>query len=163
MKDAKRVQSIKIEDKAIKFLGFNLRMLLFISLVLCVNGTFLPVIIGQRSGQYFRLKYPNCTIKHDKIVTFGDGTCHGGLINSYFCAFDGGDCIDFNIAYPTCNKAANPELVGDGTCHEEYNYEDCQYDGGDCCDKIDDDRLGDGICHGGFFFSAGCLYDKGDC
>ena len=72
------------------------------------------------------------------------------------------DCIDFNIAYPSC-YAVEPENVGNGVCQEEYNNEECGFDGGDCCLKKGDKRIGDGVCYAGYFNTASCLYDNGDC
>jgi Periplasmic protein TonB, links inner and outer membranes len=53
-------------------------------------------------------------------------------LNTYECHFDGGDCLEFNVAYPSCN-VENPSLVGNGVCDGgDYNTEACGHDGGDC-------------------------------
>ena len=62
------------------------------------------------------------------INELGDGICQH---NSEGCNFDDGDCDFFNAVYPVCS-ADKPYLVGDDSCHEEYNSMECAYDGGDC-------------------------------
>jgi hypothetical protein len=166
-KDSVRVQKVQIEDKILyirfgKYASFNLRTTLFVFLLATTITCFTPIIIGQNNGTYFRLKYPKCNVMSELINTFNDGKCDGGLQNSYACGFDGGDCIDFNIAYPICDTS-EPESVGNGVCDEENNKKECSYDGGDCCEKKGDLSLGDNICHAGHFNTAKCLYDSGDC
>ena len=65
----------------------------------------------------------------------GNGICDNfDSLNTKGCAFDGGDCLDFNKEHPGC-KAPNIKLLGDGDCDgPEYNNEACDYDGGDCED-----------------------------
>ena len=123
----------------------------------CCNGNIIKTIIlnsmlvmslgfwaffksNQRYGVYFYRTYPYCNIEDDEVIKFGDGICDGGLLNSIECDFDGGDCINFNIAYPNC-ETLEPTRIGDGTCDEVYNNEDCKYDGADCCPFGDPARL----------------------
>jgi hypothetical protein len=47
----------------------------------------------------------------------------GGVLNIYDCDFDGGDCINFNIAFPNC-KALNPADIGNNICDVDYNITD---------------------------------------
>ena len=50
-------------------------------------------------------------------------------LNTYQCKFDGGDCLEFNVAYPLCD-VEKPSLVGNGVCDGgEYNTERCAWDG----------------------------------
>lgn len=167
MADSEKVQKVKLEDKIIgirlgRFCVFNLRMALLLVLFFITVSGFVPVAIMQISGRYFSMEYPGCNIPATDISSINDGVCDGGIQNSYACRFDGGDCLDFNIAYPTCD-ASEPEKVGDGNCEEEYKTPECKYDGGDCCEKYGDKNLGDGQCHAGFYHTAQCLYDSGDC
>ena len=62
----------------------------------------------------------------------GDGECYGGSLNRIKCEFEGGDCINFNLAYPDCS-VEKAFKVGNNECDEEYNTPDCKFDGGDCC------------------------------
>jgi hypothetical protein len=163
MKDTAKIDEIEINDLAMTTcLGISLRPFLFMGLLGIMLLGFMPVIIGQSSGAYFKLKYPNCIVSPEQIGNFGNDQCDGGFLNSFACDFDGGDCSDYNLAYPTCN-ALIPKKVADGTCDEENDIEECGYDGGDCCQAKGSDYLGDGICHAGMFNSPRCLFDSGDC
>lgn len=167
MQDSGKVQKVKIEDKILsiklgRFCVFNLRMLLLLIMLLVMVAGFVPVVISQISGEYFKMKLPDCNIPPWKIPSINDGVCNGGIQNTFMCDFDGSDCISFNIEYPTC-VASEPSEVGDGNCQKEYNNLECKYDGGDCCEKQNDGNLGDGVCHAGFYHTAQCLYDSGDC
>jgi len=142
--------------------GLQLRPLIMLIIFLSTIVVFIPITFQQARGLYFYDKYPNCLVQPNQIFKFGDGNCDGGLFNTFECAFDGHDCIDFNLAYPGC-KAINPSKVGDGECHKENDNEQCGYDGGDCCEVINDEFWGDGDCHGGFYNTWACKYDRGDC
>lgn len=49
------------------------------------------------------------------------------------CAFDGGDCFDFNSMYPNCVVEDMSLLLGNGVCDgSPYDSEGCRYDGGNC-------------------------------
>ena len=170
-KDTKRVKMIRIEDRSdgskclifgSKGESLKTRSLLFFVLVTIMYLAFAIVIRRQLSGYYLRQKYPSCDIAVEDMYKLNDGVCDGGFVNSFQCGFDGGDCIDYKIAYPTCN-AVIPEEVGDGICQKVHNVRECGYDGGDCCPVKGDEHLGDGVCHGGWFNTANCLYDNGDC
>ena len=164
-KDAKRVREVQFEDntKKTRFFGLiQLRSVMFLVLLVVMMSAYTFVAFRQNSGYYFEQKYPHCAIPIEDMRKLGDGSCDGGIMNTYQCGFDHGDCIDFNIAYPSCN-AVTPEKVGDGTCEAQYNIDQCGFDGGDCCPVKGDKHMGDGICHAGFFNTAACLYDNGDC
>jgi hypothetical protein len=164
-RDTKESKKIQIVDIAPKILcGFPLRPFMFLLLLCLMMGTFVSVVvIGQRNGLFFSKQFPNCHVTSDNIAMLKDGKCNGGVLNSFQCGFDGGDCLDFNMAFPNC-KALNAYEVGDGVCQREYNTEECGYDGGDCCPLSKEDTyLGDGQCHGGAYLTETCAYDHGDC
>lgn len=166
-----RVSRTEVED----FMGGTTFMKMYIParlIVFLVLVSTMASLVGffvrqQISGKYFFDKFPYCTIDVSDIPKIGDGYCNGGQFNSIACAFDGGDCIDFNLEYPNC-KATEPELVGNDFCNFELNNEECNFDGSDCCPfdygvNGTDDRLGDGVCHGGKFFTQMCSFDEFDC
>ena len=170
-KNTKVVKMIRIEDRTdgskrsifgSKGESLKTRSLFFFILVTIMYSAFAIVTRRQLSGFYLRQKYPSCDIAVEDMYKLNDGVCDGGFVNSFQCGFDGGNCIDYNIAYPTCD-AVIPEEVGDGICQEVHNVRACGYDGGDCCPVKGDEHLGDGVCHGGWFNTANCLYDNGDC
>ena len=69
----------------------------------------------------------------DAIQLIDNDVCDGGVYNTIGCKFDGGDCIDFNIAFPNCKNVNTPSRIGDGVCDGgDYNIEACGWDGGDC-------------------------------
>jgi len=127
-------------------------------------------VLQQKSGSYFYKQYPYCNIQQVEIVKFGDKRCDGGSFNSVQCAFDGGDCVNFNLAYPNC-ATIDPWRIGDGTCDEIFNTIECNYDGADCCPYGDpndlslaDFRLADqSQCDGGQYSTQKCQYDAGGC
>ena len=70
-------------------------------------------------------------------------------------------------------------MIGDGSCNDETNNADCNYDGGDCCgscvlnnqctececlggDNVINALIGNGFCNDEFN-NADCYYDGGDC
>ena len=54
--------------------------------------------------------------------------------------------------------------IGDGICDDQFNIPECGYDENDCCPYDEKDRrFGDGMCHGGYFSSGFCYYDRSDC
>ena len=70
----------------------------------------------------------------------GNGVCSAGAeyytggapYNTEACEWDGGDCVEFNEAYPGCTVDV-ADAIGDGFCDgAEFNTEACGYDGGDC-------------------------------
>ncbi len=158
-------KQIKLSDStSTKCFTVPLRCIIFLTLFTTTICVFGPIISGQQNGSILRTKYPNCQVNEpDKISKIADGICHGGIQNTVQCGFDGGDCNAFNAAYPNC-KTENAWQIGDGHCQEEHNTVECGFDGHDCCPIKDIDQyLGDGKCHGGFYFSNACKYDKGDC
>lgn len=131
-----RVSRTEVED----FIGGATLMKIYIParlIVFLMLVTSMASIVGffkiqQITGEYFWAKYPYCDISLDEIPKIGNGYCDGGQFNSIACAFDGGDCIDFNLEYPNC-KATEPELVGNDICDFDLNVESCNFDGSDCC------------------------------
>lgn len=143
------------------------RLIVFLVLISSMASLVGYFVLQQISGKFFYAKYPYCMIALEDIPKIGDAYCDGGQFNSIACAFDGGDCIDFNLEYPNC-KATKPELVGDNTCNFELNNEECNFDGSDCCpfdygENGTDPRLGDGVCDGGKFYTQMCSFDEFDC
>ena len=101
----------------------------------------------------------------------GDTLCDGGIYNTPECNYDGGDCLDFNLQYPSCN-VPKPFSIGDGFCDGgAYNTPECGFDGRDCteiegypnCTVPISSHLGDGYCLGGVYNTPECGYDLGDC
>ncbi len=133
-------------------------------------GGWLSIIRNQINGTYFVQKYPNCTIPNAydlAKVHFGDGICYGGALNTLGCEFEGGDCINFNLAFPLCkgeNRTNVQKNVGNGKCDPMFMNAECDYDGGDCCpyDVINNPPFGDGQCDAKFNTEK-CGYDNGDC
>jgi hypothetical protein len=131
------------------------------------------VTYGQVSGNYFEQKYPDCAVTDNvaAISNMTNGICDGGELNTLGCAFDGGDCINQNLAYPGCNVKDPEDFLSNEVCDGGlYNTPECKYDGGDCiianytdCHSFNDIELfGDGVCH--FEFNTeSCGYDNGDC
>lgn len=167
-KGAKQAIKIKIHDNITKaYWGVPLRTLILLGICLAMIGSWGYFAYGQVSGKFFALKYPKCHISDKEILKLNDGICDGGQLNTIACGFDDGDCITFNLAYPNC-KIDEPTKIGDGICDQEYNDEDCLYDGDDCCpfkanDFVRKDLYGDGHCHGGALNTGQCDYDGGDC
>jgi len=131
------------------------------------------VTYGQLSGNYFILKYPDCAVTNNvtAISNMKNGVCDGGELNTLGCAFDGGDCINHNLAFPGCDVEDPEDFLGNGVCDGVlYNTPECKYDNGDCiiadytdCHSFHDMNLfGDRVCHLEFN-TASCGYDKGDC
>lgn len=106
-KRAKEVDSSSVQEKSgWKYYFFRSKSLFIL---------FLPMVIGwiiivrnQITGKYFYSKYPKCSGEKGENMFveakehFGDGVCFGGALNSLACAFEGGDCVNFNLAFPLC-------------------------------------------------------------
>jgi len=161
----RQAKDAPVPDRLPSFCRNSLPIHLVITVILFVGmiAGWSYFVIGQENGTIFSTKYPNCEIKTNELVKIGDGTCDGGVFNTIQCDFDGGDCVLFNLAFPECD-AKNPSLIGDGTCQEENNTENCGFDGYDCCpyDKTDP-LFGDGKCHGLWYNTKQCGFDGGDC
>ncbi len=94
---------------------------------------------------------------------YQNGICDARL-NTPQCHYDGGDCTEFNGAYPNCT-APQPSWLNDKMCDGPlYNTTECGYDGGDCLDIIDYGCSGggNGYCET-IFNTEECDYDGGDC
>ena len=169
------LQAQAIKGKAIVDRGklsFYLR-----SIILFIVGSSMITILsfvayGQVTGIFFEQKYPDCDVT-DVLVAIPkmiNGICDGGELNTLGCAFDGGDCINHNLAFPGCT-VNDPELfLGNGVCDGGlYNTFQCKYDNGDCiiasytdCHTDNIELFGDGVCHLELN-TASCGYDNGDC
>eukprot|EP00979_Chaetoceros_neogracilis_P016375 scaffold7864_cov158-Chaetoceros_neogracile.AAC.4 len=148
------------------------------SFVVIIIGSIMIIFLstvtyGQVSGNYFERKYPNCIVEDESVAIskMMNGVCDGGELNTLGCAFDGGDCINHNLAFPGCDVEDPEDFLGDGVCDGDiYNTPECKYDNGDCiitnftdCHSFDNMKLfGDGVCHLEFN-TLSCGYDKGDC
>ena len=153
--------------------GFLLRSVLLVFILLFMIGFWVYIFFNQVNGIYFQQRYENCIAptvdKAFKLATehFGDGKCYGGPLNTLACEFEGGDCINFNTAFPLCKGEARTDvsnLIGDGNCDEKLMHPDCDFDGGDCCpyDIINSPSFGDGTCDKEMN-TEGCFFDNGDC
>ena len=166
-----RVKKVLVEDEAVIVganaccRGINFRFMILFSLFATMVSTWGYFVQGQVSGKFFVKKYPSCRIKKNDISKFGDGRCDGSIFNSIGCGFDGGDCINFNLAYPNCDARTDAYTIGDGNCNEAYNTADCLYDGGDCCpfDKKNTSEFNNDVCNGGLYNTKACDYDGGEC
>ncbi len=131
------VQEIEVEDKLIvkPICGITIpaRLVVCVTLVAIMMGAVGFFLEGQRSGRYFKTRYPYCAISVADIPKIGDGKCEGGIYNTIGCDFDGSDCVSFNLQYPNCNKALEPWRIGDGICDDIYSSPECGFDGNDCC------------------------------
>ena len=111
---------------------------IFILVLSALLAIWIFVVVMQENGTYFNDKYPNCGIENFELAKkyFGDGECYGGALNTLACKFEGGDCVNFNIAYPACRGFDNltnvEKYVGNGNCDPEFAISECDYDGGDC-------------------------------
>lgn len=165
-KDAKRSQSFEIRDSLQITTCCCLvpaRVIFLAVLAIALLFGWLLIVYGQVSGIYFKYKFEDCNIPTNMIAKLGNDVCDGGVINSIECGFDGGDCVDFNLAWPDC-YVPDAFKVGDGECDELYNKEQCGYDGGDCCPfPPDDEHFFNGVCDGGYYNTQACGYDNGDC
>jgi hypothetical protein len=161
--DTEKVKAKKFKDSSPACGMVPIRSIILSIPIILMIGCFSSIAIGQRSGDYFELKYPNCAIHEDSLFRIKNGVCDGGIYNTFQCGYDGGDCTDFNQAFPTC-ETLTPIKIGDGNCDLEFNIPQCGYDGGDCCtlDKFDP-LHGDGKCHAGHYNSRECYLDNGDC
>jgi len=141
-----------------------LQTVVMVGMLLCMNFGWMYIIWGQTTGLFYNQKYPQCQVKLQgfDFRKIGDGICDGGLYNRYECDFDGGDCVNFQLAYPLCS-ANEPFKLGNGKCDKEYATETCGWDGGDCsCDYPEE--LGNGRCNAMLpYNSEFCKYDGGDC
>jgi hypothetical protein len=169
-KRAKENDSSSVEEKSgWKYYFFRSKSL-FILLLPMVIG-WIIIVRNQITGTYFTDKYPKCdghNAFEEAMEHFGNGVCYGGALNSLACAFEGGDCVNFNLAFPLCkgDKLLNvEERVGDGHCDEDFRKIECDFDGGDCCpyELMEKSYFGDGVCNGGMIGRKGCGFDNGDC
>jgi len=123
-------------------------------------------------GTYFEQKYPDCDVSDvvAAIPKMINGICDGGELNTLECAFEGGDCINHNLAFPGCTVKDPEILLGNGACDGGlYNTLQCKYDNGDCiianypdCHTDNIEWFGDEVCHLELN-TPECGYDNGDC
>ena len=81
------------------------------------------------------LKYPKC---ENAVPLFKSEwrLLENDICNIVFnhpdCAYDGGDCSEFNLIYPGC-EVDDISLLGNGVCNgAPYDSNLCRFDGGDC-------------------------------
>jgi len=139
------------------YFGVTMQQVLLIAIILLSLCVFIPVSVQQGTGSLFRNDYPNCDIATEDIGKIGDGRCDGGKFNTIGCGFDGGDCINFNIAYPGCTFES-PWKINDDVCDAEANVPECNYDGGDCASAF----AGNGVCNVQYNTTEN-NFDGGDC
>ena len=153
----------------------QLKMFVLFALQLTMFSFYLSIAIGQTSGAFLRMKYPNCEAVNPYRI--GDGICdNSDPYNSEACGFDDGDCLELNArTYPDCTAPYENSRIGDGRCDNEdpYNTEPCGYDGGDClkfnekypdCTAPYPSLIDDGVCYNKDPYNTkACGYDGGDC
>eukprot|EP00979_Chaetoceros_neogracilis_P015686 scaffold6385_cov207-Chaetoceros_neogracile.AAC.2 len=158
----------------VKKWGFKARSIVVIIIGILMITALSFVVYGQLSGNYFELKYPDCDVKNvvAAISKMTNGICDGGELNTLECAFDGGDCINHNLAFPGCNVKDPEKFLGNEECDGGlYNTPECKYDDGDCelfntfpnCDVPDPNKLNDTNCDSGAYNTFLCGFDGGDC
>ena len=89
-----------IDDK--KKWSMNLRSIVMITIGSLMVAALSFVMRGQLSGNFFAQQYPDCFVT-DAVAAISkmkNGICDGGELNTLGCAFDGGDCINHNLAFP---------------------------------------------------------------
>jgi len=150
--------------------SYTLRSLALLFLSVVSIGWWIYVIINQVTGTYFNEQFPHCKDHFELALEhFGDGECYGGPLNTFECGFEGGDCINFNFAYPLCKGddwLINVEReVGNDVCNKDFATIACDFDGGDCCPAniTKSPSFGDGQCNGGLYSTRLCGFDDGDC
>eukprot|EP00979_Chaetoceros_neogracilis_P016347 scaffold7784_cov175-Chaetoceros_neogracile.AAC.1 len=159
----------------VKKWSFKVRSIVVIIIGILMITALSFVVYGQLSGNYFVLKYPDCDVTNNvtAISKMTNGICNGGELNTLGCAFDGGDCIDHNLAWPNCRNVVDPDdKLGNEKCDGGlYNTPECKYDDGDCelfntfpnCNIQSPTSLGDGTCDSGAYDTILCGFDGGDC
>ncbi len=156
--------------------GWRARTIGLFSFFLAFLGGWGVIVYRQENGTYFAQRYPNCTStgRTDKEMFrlakehFDDGKCYGGQLNTLGCKFEGGDCVDINLAYPLCkgDQYVNvQELLENGRCDLTMNTKECGYDAAQCCplNITSQASFGDGQCNGGQMNTELCHNDDGDC
>lgn len=93
------------------------------------------VLIAEDRGILAALKYPKCVNTSPSFYSdwklLENGVCDMEF-NHPDCAFDGGDCSDYNLLYSSC-LVDDLSLLGNGVCDgTPYDSAVCRYDGGDC-------------------------------
>lgn len=93
------------------------------------------VVVLQGKGYMAELKYPKCEnavpLFKSKWRLLENDECDI-LFNHPDCAYDGGDCSEFNFIYPGC-EVDDISLLGNGVCDSSpYDSKLCRFDGGDC-------------------------------
>ena len=137
-----------------KIIGIPIRVFAVLVISAVVFDRWAYFVIGQRSGMFFYLAYPDCVVGQPQWL--GNGVCQSeGNIEE--CNFDDGDCVEFNRSFPDC-KVNKLLQIGNGQCDGgEYNTAACDFDGGDCdefnqvypgCGVENPAWIGDGECSG---------------
>eukprot|EP00979_Chaetoceros_neogracilis_P015602 scaffold6229_cov178-Chaetoceros_neogracile.AAC.3 len=158
----------------VKKWSFKVRSFVVIIIGILMITALSFVVYGQLSGNYFEKKYPDCAVTDNvtAISNMTNGICDGGELNTLGCAFDGGDCINHNLAFPGCNVKDPETFLGNEECDGyPYNTPECKYDAGDCkllnsypnCDVPDPNKLNDTNCDSGVYNTILCGFDGGDC
>ncbi len=140
--------------------GILFARLVFLFLLCGMIGWWGKILSLQKNGTYFIMKFPDCE-EHAQLglEQFGDDTCFGGPLNTLDCAFENGDCLDFNTAYPLCrtNELVNVgKEVGNGQCNITFAIYECDYDGGDCCsyELQRSTKFENNECNGGYIHNS---------
>lgn len=111
----------------------------FLHTILFLSVLFwLVVLVLQEKGVIAKYKYPGCENGmqdfSSKWRLLENENCDM-IFNNPDCAYDGGDCLEFNSIYPGCREMniTDASKIGDGNCDGfPYNSFECRFDGGDC-------------------------------
>lgn len=103
-------------------------------LALSVSAWILVVVL-QGKGFFAERKYPKCESAVSSFKSewklLENNNCDI-VFNHPDCAYDGGDCSEFNLIYPGC-EVDDMSLLGNGECNgSPYDSKLCRFDGGDC-------------------------------
>jgi len=175
VKKTEEVQKITLKRQRLKKRKIPLQTIISATVIFLVFTMWVFIVIRQNSGRYFYKKYPDCLNQDREDISSRINDVENDVCdkwaNKIECGFDGGDCLNFNMAFPNC-EADFPNQVGDRECQEKLVTKDCGYDRGDCCQNFTgtsdaefeevERKLGNAECNQEYNVPE-CQYDDYDC